>query len=290
MIYYYAQNHNIDSATVNKFIENCPEGYTVKSDCYKIIERTSQRHGKWFYYFYEKKGEEIDKYRIDLFFMSLYYTLGRIAQLLDENSDHRKIIEQKNSLLLKGSLGFMDKTSLKFDEAAVISVEDSLSTNTEILDNKYDDVWNHIAGFCTPVSYTDGKKDCYRILSAYDSNELRSSLYQRLFRPTEIYGVRDLNTCLFYIQYYCFVNHIVFTNEILQEAKKRVVNKDKRTSYGTIAFLLLEDIKRGRLSARKTSTNTASSTQARALNFCPKCGAKINASDSFCPTCGRRIE
>lgn len=287
MMYYIAQNHDyIDANTAKEFEAHCPDGYTVKRDYYEQLLNAPGR-GKWFFYYYCEKGVTIDHLLLGRFISSAELSIGR---MFEEKPALKECVEGREKLrdtYLKRNPGLLDRVVIKNIESAIIGLEASQEYYKEILSEEYDEVWNHIAGFCSLIS-VGNKKYVY---SFYDSNSIRERLVQFFYTADELYKVHNYDTCEQFVLFFCEENSIRVTDKLYDWIQNKIKTKDEKTSFNTTAFLTIEGIKKSMAALKQNGNdNTHSPSQERTMNFCPKCGAKLKNSDTFCPTCGCRIE
>lgn len=288
MKYYYAKNRDpFDFKTVNEFQNRCPEGYYVKKDYYEVTDNRNSRRGKWFFYYYCKDGAEINHYKMDSFMQAAESSVGILFSDSINSDVLSKERERIKDLYLKESPTVLEKARIKSLEKAIKGTEWLLDYGDRILDEKYDVIWDNIAGFCTLISVDAN----YYVYSFYDSDSIRNRLTVYFSSPSAIQQVFNCATCLYFVINYCDENNIAVTQSLFELILQRINDKDEQTSFGTTAFLLIEEIKRKQVSeVHSTGITAQSPSQMRTLNFCPKCGAKLNSSDSFCPTCGCKVE
>lgn len=293
MKYYIAQDHDYyDAKTVEEFKRRCPDGYVVKKDYYDSLLNNANR-GKWFFYYYCEEGISLDNALLRSFFYKLGSSIGFVSkeQKAKTGQLDSEARERNKGLYFRTDLTMLEKAKLKLIETEIRDSEGLYKHHEEILEEEYENVWDHIGGFLTVITAIDVKGAHKYVYTSFNSDDLRAALCEFFWRTKEIYKVFDSESCLFYIKYYCKVNNLVITETFMNDIKKRIEQKDEKVSYGTTAFILIEEIKKMNAAPAKSATkNVMASTQTRTLNFCPACGARIKASDSFCPTCGCKIE
>ena len=219
MKYYIAQDHDyFDTKTVEEFKRRCPDGYVVKKDYYDSISNDSNR-GKWFFYYYCEKGISIDNTLLKSFFKKIDTSIGFASEAQKDKTGEldAKARERNRDLYIKTELSLLEKAKLKLIESEIRTSEGLYSYHAEILEEKYEKVWDYIGGFLTVITVIDAKGAHKYVYTSFDSNDLRAALCEFFWRTKEIYKVYDSESCLFYIKYYCKVNHLIISETFMNE-------------------------------------------------------------------------
>ena len=287
MEYYKAQERYIDEDILRKFIDRCPDGYTVKGGYVFHDNNRNPRYGYWAFYYYCKNGVTLEKKTLQSFFKDLDETLEYLSM---ENHPHYKLTkhreDNKQLYANQGSLNMLEKAKLAKIELECLLFESNLRNDSEIVGSEYDIIWDQIAGSCSYAN-TENLDKCY-IYTCYDSDSLREAYLKYYKYPTDLFMVHDVESSVNYLEYYCYNNQTPYSEKMENELRNSLKNKDKKTSYGTVLLKYIIELER-RMTTPKHNDKTSANNE-RELNFCPACGAKIRTSDTFCPTCGCRIE
>lgn len=287
MEYYRAKNRPIDKDILQKFVERCPDGYSVKGGYVFHDNNHNPRYGNWYFYYYCKNGVTLEQKTLQSFFKIMDETLEYLSM---EKHPHFKLTKRRedNKQLYanQDSLNMLEKAKLAKIEIDCLLFENNLRNDSEIVGSEYDMIWDQIAGSCSYAN-TRNLEKCY-IYTCYNSETLREAYLEYYKYPTDLFMVHDIDSCEHFFEYYCYKNQLLCSEELANELDIALKNKDKKTSYGTCLLRYIIDLEK-RITPPKPK-NSTSSESGRILNFCPSCGAKLKETDTFCPTCGCRIE